>query len=125
MDPLSENGGESLARAVMIEEGFPVPQLQRVLETPGNPGEWYRVDFMWSFPGRYTVIAEYDGVVKYTDPAMTGRRSIQAVVNQQGERERKLYEWGVNRIVRLSYDDVMRRQPLIDKLCAAGLPRNA
>ncbi|PWG62549.1 type IV toxin-antitoxin system AbiEi family antitoxin domain-containing protein [Bifidobacterium callitrichidarum] len=125
VDPLSENGGESSARAVMIEEGFPVPQLQRVFEAPGNPGEWYRVDFAWSFPGGYTIVAEYDGMVKYTDPAMTGHRSIQAVVNQQGEREHKLYEWGVSRIVRLSYDDVMRRQPLIDKLCAAGLPRNA
>ncbi|MBT1170731.1 CTP synthase [Bifidobacterium sp. SO4] len=124
VDPLSENGGESLARAVMIEEDFPVPQLQRVFANPRNSREWYRVDFAWQFPGGYTVVAEYDGMAKYSDPAMTGRRSIQAVVNQQNDRERKLYEWGVNRIVRLSYDDVVQRWPLVDKLTGAGLPRN-
>lgn len=124
MDPLSENGGESLARAVMVEEGFPVPQLQRVFTNPENPREWYRVDFAWQFPGGYAVVAEYDGTAKYSDPVMTSRRSIQAVVNQQNDRERKLYEWGVNRIVRLSYDDVVQRWPLVDKLTGAGLPRN-
>ena len=122
-DPMSENGGESLARAVIIEAGFEVPQLQRVFVDPRNPREWYRVDFVWAFPGGYTVVAEYDGMAKYVDPTMTGRRTIQAVVNQQSERERKLYAWGVSKIVRIGYDDVVRRQPLIDKLDDAGIPR--
>ena len=122
-NPLSENGGESLARAVMIEMGFAVPQLQHVFANPQNTGEWYRVDFAWLFPGGYTVVAEYDGVAKYVDPAMTGRKTIQTVVHQQSERERRLYAWGVSRIVRFTFDDVVRRQPLADKLAGVGIPR--
>ncbi|MBT1162838.1 CTP synthase [Bifidobacterium sp. SO1] len=123
VDPRSENGGESLARAVMIEARFQTPQLQRVFVDPRNSLHWYRVDFTWCFPGGYTVVGEYDGVGKYVDPAMTDRRSIQAVVSEQAERERDLYAWGVRHIVRFTYDDVVRRQPLIDKLASVGIPR--
>lgn len=122
-DPASENGGESLARAVMLEERFALPRLQHVFVNPKNPGQWYRVDFVWFFPGGYTVVAEYDGTAKYVDPSMTDRQTIQAVVSRQGERERNLYSWGVSHIFRFTYDDVIRRQPLTDKLIKAQIPR--
>lgn len=124
VDPRSENGGESLARAVMIEAGFQSPQLQRVFVDPRDSSHWYRVDFAWCFPGGYMVVGEYDGMAKYVDPAMTDRRTIQTVVSEQAERERDLYAWGVSRIVRFTYDDVARRQPLIDKLVSVEIPRS-
>ena len=45
-DAGSENGGESFARAVMIENGFAVPQLQ-VSFADSLTGKQFRVDFLW------------------------------------------------------------------------------
>lgn len=48
-DARSENGGESFARAVMIENGFAVPQLQ-VPFTDSLTGKQFRVDFYGAQP---------------------------------------------------------------------------
>lgn len=37
-DARSESGGESMARAIMIEHGFMLPELQVPIENPDNPG---------------------------------------------------------------------------------------
>lgn len=42
-DGRAENGGESLARAIMIERGFSVPELQVHVEDPVEPGALRRV----------------------------------------------------------------------------------
>lgn len=122
-DAHSDNGGESLIRGVMIEEGFAAPELQQVFADPENPSHQYRVDFMWRLPDGRIVVAEYDGMTKYVDPAMTDRRSIKAVVNQQTQRERCLLAWGVNAIIRLDYDDAVNRASLVGKLLQIGVPR--
>lgn len=124
-NPLSDNGGESLARAIMIEEGFPIPALQRVFTDPRDPRHWYRADFTWSFPDGRIIVAEYDGLRKYVDPTMTDRQSIKSVVHQQTQRERDLMAWGVTAIVRFDYEDAVRRQPLANKLIRAGIPQYA
>ncbi|MCH9275455.1 CTP synthase [Bifidobacterium amazonense] len=123
-DPRSENGGESLLRAVIVEDGFMVPVLQHVFVNPNDPNEWYRVDFVWFLRDGRIIVAEYDGMAKYTDPAMTDRQSIRTVVNRQARRERALLTWGkVDVIVRVDYDDVVRRTPVTMKLTEAGVPR--
>lgn len=125
VDSLSENGGESLTRAIIIEEGFMIPELQRVFRDPQNPDEWYRVDFAWSLPDGRIIVAEYDGMAKYTDPKMTDRQSIRTVVNRQTRREQRLLSFGVTMIIRIDYDDLIHRERLIAKLMQAGVPYSA
>lgn len=60
----SENSGESLARATMIELGFKNPELQREFFNKNNP-EWpYRVDFAWE-DNKKLIVGELDGTDKY------------------------------------------------------------
>lgn len=122
MDPLSENGGESLCRAVIIEAGFVVPDLQHVFIDPDAPWKEYRVDFVWYTPDGRIIILEFDGTAKYVDPAMTNRRSIQAVVHSEKERENVLQRAGASSIIRTNFDEVIQRTPLIQKLLDAGVP---
>ena len=122
-NPLSDNGGESFTRATMIEEGFQNPLIQHVIHDPSGVGKWYRVDFIWFLPDGRIIVAEYDGMAKYTDPMMTDRKNIQTIVNEQRDREQSLCSWGVTKIVRLYYEDAVNRTGLVSKLCQAGVPR--
>ena len=122
-NPLSDNGGESFTRATMIEEGFQIPLIQHVIHDPSGGGKWYRVDFIWFLPDGRIIVAEYDGMAKYTDPMMTDRKNIQTIVNEQRDREQSLCSWGVTKIVRLYYEDAVNRTGLVSKLCQAGVPR--
>ncbi|MGN0055993.1 MAG: hypothetical protein ACI360_06145 [Atopobiaceae bacterium] len=48
VDGKSENGGESVARASMILQGFALPQLQLSVSVDvDGRRRWYRVDFAW------------------------------------------------------------------------------
>ena len=46
-DARAESGGESVARAVMIETGFAPDQLQYELTDPFDSTETMRTDFAW------------------------------------------------------------------------------
>ncbi|MBT1162343.1 MULTISPECIES: hypothetical protein [Bifidobacterium] len=121
-DPLSENGGESLARAVMVDHGFMVPQLQREFPNPTNLEAPYRVDFLWELPDGSTIVGEYDGMGKYV-LSDARRRTIQAKVHAERERETHLLAQGVTRIVRFEYEDLMHPERLERKLVDAGVPK--
>ncbi|WP_338023682.1 CTP synthase [Bifidobacterium simiiventris] len=121
-DPLSENGGESFCRATIIEEGFAVPELQRVF-TDARTGSQYRVDFLWRLSDGRIVVLEYDGMRKYVDPAMTGSRDIRDVVRAERERETALRQCGVSMMLRTDFEEVRQRVPLTAKLLAAGVPQ--
>ena len=123
VNPLHDNGGESFAYGTMAEEGLALPVVQHTFQHPNKPGVRYRADFTWFLSGGRIVVAEYDGMAKYVDPSMTDRRTIEAVVAKQSARERDLFEMGVGHIERLTYDDVVRRQPMVEKLLRAGIPR--
>ena len=56
---------------------------------------------------------------------MTGRRSVQTVVQMERERGEALRRAGVSLIVRFTYDDVIERVPLVNKLLRAGIPRSS
>lgn len=121
-NPLSENGGESFARATIIEQRFMVPEIQVAFADP-TTGRSYRVDFVWRLSDGRVIVGEFDGTEKYVNPTMTNRRSIQSVVTAEREREGALQRAGVTTVIRFTFDDVARRVPLIDKLSAAGVPR--
>lgn len=117
---LSENGGESFCRGTMIEQGFPEPRLQ--VEFKGADGSKYRVDFLFVLANGRSVVVEYDGMQKYQDVAMTQGKTLPEVVVAEQNRERALLSY-VSQVVRVTYDDVKRRSPLVSKLSAAGIPR--
>ncbi|OXN01170.1 hypothetical protein Tam10B_0568 [Bifidobacterium vansinderenii] len=121
-DPLSENGGESFARATIIQLGFVVPRLQRPFANPANPSAPLRADFTWELPGGVIIVAEFDGMGKYvmTD---TKRSSIQAKVHAEREREDQLKSQGVTTIVRFEFEDLTHPERLERKLLQAGVPK--
>ncbi|NEG69858.1 hypothetical protein [Bifidobacterium choloepi] len=123
VDGRSMNGGESFTRAVMIEEGFPPPTLQRRFPNASCTRGYRDVDFCWELPNGVIIVGELDGAVKLTDPTMTRGRSTEEISHDVVERERQLYGWGVTTIFRLTMKEVFERQPMIAKMLAAGVPR--
>ncbi|MBM6698796.1 hypothetical protein H7U32_00295 [Bifidobacterium pullorum subsp. saeculare] len=120
-DPLSENGGESWARAVMIERGFIAPKLQYPFVNPDKPSGSYRADFAWLLPGGRIVVGEYDGMGKYI--ATPSRSSIQAAVHAERRREDHLRSQGVDAIVRFEFEDISHPDRLERKLLGADIPK--
>ncbi|MDF7663906.1 hypothetical protein PT282_04415 [Bifidobacterium sp. ESL0763] len=123
MNPLSENSGESLARATMIELGFIVPRLQVPFPNSDPSRQPYRVDFAWRLPDNRCIVGEYDGMQKYVMQSAGGRTYIEAKVHQQLRREEDLKRQGVDDIIRFQYEDLLRPARLAGKLVAAGIPR--
>ncbi|PWG64195.1 CTP synthase [Bifidobacterium callitrichidarum] len=122
-DARSENGGESLCRATLIDAGFAVPELQREFVDPENSWNVRRVDFVWHTADGRTIVLEYDGMRKYVDPVMTKRRDIQQVVSAEKSRDDMLLRAGVSAVVHATYDDVVTHGSLWSKLIRAGVPR--
>lgn len=118
-DPLSDNGGKSRARAVMIAVGYMMPYLQYPCPNPDNPAFPLRVDFIWFLPGDVTVVGEYDGMAKYGNTWT----EVNTHVTKQCKRDAYLRKRGVTTIVHFSFDDVIHRELLYRKLDDAGIPR--
>lgn len=124
-DQRSENGGESYARAVMtMRLGFAKPQQQVVFVDPLD-GCTYRVDYCWRLADGTIIVAELDGMEKYTNPSMANGRSARAVVNEEKKREDGLRRAGVSVIVRFTFDDALHAERLERKLVEAGVPKAA
>lgn len=122
-DPRSENGGESYARAVMIEEGVQLPELQVEYRIPGSGGV-HRVDFDWEHRVRGRNrhdIGELDGFQKLTDPTMTGGRAAHEILRAERNRESRLMAMGLG-VIRFTFDDCVRTGPLMGLLAAHGIP---
>ena len=121
-EPLAANGGESIARAVMIEQGFMVPKLQ--VEVPNvieGHGKYYS-DFFWELPDGTQVAGELDGLDKYYDPEMTGGKSVAQVMSDERRRESRLGATGL-RVVRFSFAEVEDVDKFSRLLEAYGIPR--
>lgn len=121
-NPRSENGGESFARGVMLEEGFAEPELQVEFVDPLT-GKRYRVDFVWRCADGRVIVGEFDGRAKYMDPEMTKGHDPMHVFQDEREREDALKRAGVTTVFRLTHRDVANRIPLVDRMIAAGVPR--
>ncbi len=122
-DGRAESGGESVARAVMIERGFRVPELQRVIKDPIS-GIERRVDFYWEQVGWPSVIGELDGREKYQNPEMTRGREPLKVLADERLRESRV-SLSAARIVRFSYAQAVDAEFFTYLLSAFGVPRDA
>lgn len=118
---LSESGGESKARALMIERGWMVPQLQVELADPLEPERSYRVDYLW-IVGQNLIIGEFDGRIKSGKAEKEGR--LANFIFDERQRESRLSLNDNCKIVRLCWDDLDDPTMLDRKLELAGVPRN-
>lgn len=122
-DGRAESGGESVARAVIIERGFRLPELQHVITDPIT-GKRRRVDFFWEQRSWPSVIGELDGHDKYLDPTMTGGRTPIDVLADERLRESRI-SLADARIVRFSYAQATNASYFVRLLSTFGVPRDA
>lgn len=122
-DARAENGGESRARAVMIEEGYAPHELQVRIPDPLDPYHIMRGDLGWQLEDGTWIIGELDGKVKYVDPAMLHGGTIEDVMRAERQRESRMSVYGV-RIMRFTWQDVSDRWSLILLMQAFGVPRS-
>lgn len=123
VDARSENGGESMVRAAIIDYGFAVPDLQVEFCDPRYPARRYRVDFLWRLHDGRMIVLEYDGMAKYEDPNMTQGRTAKRILNERNERDRALCEAGVTTILHCTYEDALVTNGLLHMLKDAGVPQ--
>lgn len=117
---LSESGGESLARAAMIEQGYMLPTLQVEVPNMVDYGASYYVDFCW-YLSSGTIYGEMDGREKYTNPEMTHGRDSVDVLADERLRESRISINGV-KILRFGYRDVTRVSRFRYLLDVFGVP---
>lgn len=120
-NPLSENGGESYARAIMLENGVAEPVLQVEFPDRFNPGAIFRIDYFWELLNKIDVGGELDGLEKTVDEDMLGGKTAAEVLRRERERESRL---SVDlQIARFTFPEVRAVSPLINVLDAFGVPR--
>lgn len=116
-NPLSGSPGESFSRALMIEQGFPLPALQvRFSDSRGFIG---MPDFDWE---EYKTLGEFDGYEKYSAQRFLQGRTPSQVVVDEKNRENRLRAKGYN-VVRWVWDDLRQPGRLFRLLREAGLPQ--
>jgi len=117
--PLAESAGESVLRVTLEGLGFPAPELQHAF-TDGD-GLIGHADFWWD---RVGVLDEFDGLVKYRDPAMRGGLSAEDVVVREKIREDRLRALTeVRGVVRTVWADFSRPEGIAADLERSVLPR--
>lgn len=139
---LSENGGESYARAAMLELGFAPPLLQVPVADPMGEGDPYRLDYLWiplaldaekilaglaaaTLPAGGAagcVTGELDGRAKTFDKKLTGDRDAQDQLLAERRREARLTYYGL-RVVRFSFAEAKNDAYLERLLSSYGVPR--
>jgi hypothetical protein len=87
--PLSESVGESMSRAVIVASGFEAPELQAEVWDAGRFVA--RPDYTWK---RWGLLGEFDGLIKYTDPALTGAAGAAGAISAERARQRRLESLG-------------------------------
>ena len=123
-DALAESGGESVARAVMIETGFAPDRLQYELTDPFDSTESMRTDFAWKRQARELTLGELDGLVKYTDQAMLAGRTTAETLVAERQREAHLSLYG-HPLIRFTMSEVRSTGVLAKKLQTAGVRQTA
>lgn len=102
-DGRAESPGESLSRAAMIENGIPLPDLQRTV-TDDDGVFIARVDTFWD---EFAVGGEFDGDIKYTR-GLTGKEPGEVVVAER-RREHAIESRGHVRVARWTWADATGR----------------
>ncbi|GAA1794038.1 hypothetical protein [Agromyces lapidis] len=117
-DARSESVGESLSRGQMHLLGFPSPLLQ--VEFGRSDGRIDRVDFDWP---EYGIFGEFDGDLKYLDPAFRGRRTIEEVILDEKKRADAICRRHRRRSIRWDWPIARSRALLRSTLLESGLPQ--
>ena len=120
-DARSANGGESIARGIMIEEGFATPDLQVPVVDDIDGSEYY-VDFMWRTAGGTTIYGEFDGSEKLESEEVRHGKTIAQTVRAERLRESRLTLGGA-KVVRFTPDTLKDRAEFRRLLRAYGVPR--
>lgn len=127
-DGRSENGGESVTRAIILELGFTAPDLQVEIEDPLNPGTCKRVDFYWLLEDGRAVIGELDGFEKYLKTHGSSRETPDGDLRSaiKAMRDERIRETSLNladmTVLRFSYADVLDTDRFFSLLSTAGVP---
>lgn len=122
-DARAENGGESRARAVMIEEGYAPHELQVPFPDPLDPLHVMRGDFGWLSGTGLAIVGELDGREKYENPLMMHGGSTTDVLREERLRESRISAYGV-RIMRFPFGYVTDRWKLVRLMQVYGVPRS-
>lgn len=120
-DPRPESGGESIARAVMMELGVMPPDLQVSVGDLVDGLTDYRADYCWKLPDDTMVLGELDGREKYRNPAMTGGRDVIDVLTDERLRESRMSASGA-KIMRFSYAEATDPKRFAHLMKAFGIP---
>lgn len=119
-DSRSESGGESFARARIIELGYEVPDLQVEFHDQLT-GTKIRCDFLWHLPSGAKVAEEFDGIAKYIEPDMAQGREAAEILVQQNMRDTRL-QLHVDRVVHFTDRVVKNDWQFSTLLDAYGIP---
>lgn len=120
-DPRAENGGESVARAIMIELGFMIPELQVEWLDPMT-GKKIRPDFLWTLDNGRKIAGELDGDQKYENPIYMGGRTAALVQADERQRESRM-TLKAQGVCRFSLRDVYNRPYFAQLLDEFEVPR--
>jgi hypothetical protein len=115
-DGLSESPLESLSRAVIIERGLELPELQ--VEVWVGSTRLARVDKLWRGSN---LVGEDDGKLKYTD---TEVRQTAATIIAEKEREEALEAVGLE-VARWGWDQAFSDPDELERRIRRGLKRGA
>ena len=122
-DSRAESGGESIARATMLELGIALPDLQKEVEDPIELGLAYRIDFAWC-AGRKYILGELDGGEKYVSVEMRGDKSLSQVIDGEHRRQSHLEaNEDVLRFIRFGFSDILDDKKFLELLVGCGVPR--
>ena len=119
-DARVESGGESYARAVMIQDGIVPTDLQRTYRDPLDVRSTFRPDFVFELVSGKTVLGELDGKVKYVDEDMLGGRDSLDVLLDERQRESRLTMLDMP-VVRFRMKDVLTPGRIATLFAAAGV----
>lgn len=124
-DGRSDSGGESVARAVMIELGFQMPDLQVEVFDPLEPGNPKYSDFGWVLANGKVILAELDGFEKYKKAGEKQDSAIKGVITaMRKERRRESHINLTNAtVIRFSMEDVFNTVYFQRLLETAGVPK--
>lgn len=124
-DGRSENGGESIVRAIILELGFATPELQLEVDDPMRPGAPRKVDFLWRLSDGRVIILELDGLGKYyVDVSPDTHQGLKEVARRFSEE--RLRESHINltgaTVLRASFAQATDELYLSRLLLQAGVP---
>lgn len=123
-DARAESGGESVARAVMIETGFAPDRLQYEMTDPFDSTTSMRTDFAWERQAQELTLGELDGLVKYTDQTILAGQTAAEVLVAERQREAHLSLYG-HPLIRFTMSEVRSAGVLAKKLQTAGVRQTA